>query len=378
MWQRTGARMKQSICLAMIVRNEEHVIERCLRSVMPHVDCVVIHDTGSTDGTLGLIYRVLNDWPTISKVIKRTIWVDFATNRNSVLADAYDNGAGYVFTIDADEELITTDLIRPVLTKDLYNIPVEYAGTHYTRAALFVNDGTFQYRGPVHEYLRRGLHGEDMPIEQVTSTWEWTIKVYHEGSRSKDPNTYANDSIVLKKHLAKVDPSTYDYARTLYYLAQSYKDAGMFEAAFAAYKERANLTGVGWDQERWHAQMSMAHMMKVLEHKPSRILFEYLQAFNLMPRRPEPLYYAAKMLDGGWPLKEMLLSRAWDLCHFVQPGLFNEPLVYKYYIPLDLSVALWYLGQKAPSLELMEHLKMQKDAPSNVKQALESNLKFYE
>ena len=39
------------LCLAMIVKNEAHVIQRCLRSVKPYLKHWVVVDTGSTDGT---------------------------------------------------------------------------------------------------------------------------------------------------------------------------------------------------------------------------------------------------------------------------------------------------------------------------------------
>ncbi|HWJ80268.1 MAG TPA: glycosyltransferase, partial [Niallia sp.] len=40
-----------TISLCMIVKNEENVIERCLSSVKPIVDEMIIVDTGSSDST---------------------------------------------------------------------------------------------------------------------------------------------------------------------------------------------------------------------------------------------------------------------------------------------------------------------------------------
>lgn len=40
-----------SISLCMIVRDEEAVLGRCLESVAPAVDEIIVVDTGSTDGT---------------------------------------------------------------------------------------------------------------------------------------------------------------------------------------------------------------------------------------------------------------------------------------------------------------------------------------
>ena len=45
----------KALCLNMIVKNEMANIERCLESVAPFIDCWVIGDTGSTDGTQDFI-----------------------------------------------------------------------------------------------------------------------------------------------------------------------------------------------------------------------------------------------------------------------------------------------------------------------------------
>ncbi|MCJ2050481.1 glycosyltransferase, partial [Methylobacterium sp. J-070] len=47
----------------MIVKNEAHVIRRCLESVRPIIDHWVIVDTGSTDGTEEVIRAALADVP---------------------------------------------------------------------------------------------------------------------------------------------------------------------------------------------------------------------------------------------------------------------------------------------------------------------------
>src|SRR5262245_64007853 len=43
------------LCLNMIVRNETANLERCLSALAAHIDCWVIGDTGSTDGTQDFI-----------------------------------------------------------------------------------------------------------------------------------------------------------------------------------------------------------------------------------------------------------------------------------------------------------------------------------
>src|ERR1700722_1058976 len=68
------------ICLTMIVRNEEKIIERCLDSVKDIVDCISICDTGSTDKTVQIIkqYMQMHDIP--GKVYNHE-WKNFGHNR---------------------------------------------------------------------------------------------------------------------------------------------------------------------------------------------------------------------------------------------------------------------------------------------------------
>jgi len=52
----------KTIALCMIVKNESHVIERCIKSVRPLIDYVFIVDTGSTDNTIDVINKSIIDF----------------------------------------------------------------------------------------------------------------------------------------------------------------------------------------------------------------------------------------------------------------------------------------------------------------------------
>ena len=75
---RTMNKHGQTVCLNMIVKDEAHIIQRCLASVKPLIDSWLIVDTGSTDGTQTVIREILHDVP--GEIVERP-WVNFAHNR---------------------------------------------------------------------------------------------------------------------------------------------------------------------------------------------------------------------------------------------------------------------------------------------------------
>lgn len=82
------------IAATLIMRNEARCIARCLDSVRPHVDAMVVLDTGSTDDSVAIARQCgaqvhYLDWPS-----------DFSAARNHVLALA---DADWNLVIDADE-----------------------------------------------------------------------------------------------------------------------------------------------------------------------------------------------------------------------------------------------------------------------------------
>ena len=74
----------KTISLCMIVKNESHIIERCLNSVKPLIDYVLIIDTGSTDNTI----EVIKNWLIINNIPGDVLvepWINFAHNRSFAL-----------------------------------------------------------------------------------------------------------------------------------------------------------------------------------------------------------------------------------------------------------------------------------------------------
>jgi len=94
----TGERIQQgpTLSLAMIVKNEAEHIEKCLSTARPHVDEIVVVDTGSTDGTRAIAQRYAD-------VFEEIEWPDsFSVARNH----SFDLASGdYIMWLDGDEHI---------------------------------------------------------------------------------------------------------------------------------------------------------------------------------------------------------------------------------------------------------------------------------
>lgn len=96
-WQK---KLSESISLCMIMRNEEKLLPRCLKSVQGLVDEIVICDTGSTDRSIE-VARAHG-----AKVLRDPWQDDFARPRNIAIDNATKN---YILILDPDELLSHAD-----------------------------------------------------------------------------------------------------------------------------------------------------------------------------------------------------------------------------------------------------------------------------
>src|ERR1700680_3956289 len=101
-----GPIKSRTIGLCMIVKNEAHVMMRCLESVRPLIDYVLVEDTGSTDGTQTIIREWLGRTKLPGNVFDEP-WQDFAYNRSTALARLRQvKEVDYALIIDADDQLV--------------------------------------------------------------------------------------------------------------------------------------------------------------------------------------------------------------------------------------------------------------------------------
>lgn len=355
--------MRPRLCLNAIVRNEAHVIRRCLDSLRPYIDHWVIVDTGSTDGTQEIVRSHLRDLP--GELHERP-WRDFGTNRSEALALARGKG-DYLFVMDADNILRTPPgWTVPDLAADGYELTHRYAGIEYALPSLLADRIAWRFEGVLHEYVTA-----DVPhrFEPLPGPW---IEAFHDGARSRDPETYRNDAAILEAALAR-EPGNARYA---FYLGQSLRDAGELARARDAYRHRASMPG--WLEERWYAMYQAALLDERLGEAPAVVQHGYLAAFQAFPARAEPLVELARhhRQRGEYALACLYARHAATIPRPAS-GLFVDEPTYAWRALDELAIAAWYAGAYDEGRRAAERLLAEARFPAAERPRIERNLGYY-
>lgn len=354
----------------MIVKNEEHIVLRCLESVKRLIDYVLIVDTGSTDNTVGTI----NNWLKNNKINGEVLhqeWKDFAFNRTYALSEIRKiKEIDYVLMIDADEVLkyesdVDINKIKSSLNKDLHSINCHYGKIKYLKNTITKNSKSFSYKGVLHEFLHCD---ESMEIGE---TVKGIINVPVQDSyRNKSVDKYKKDAVVLEEAI-KVEKDSNLLSRYCFYLGQSYRDCNEKEKAIYWYNERVKHKG--WDQEIYYSLYQIAKLKEVLNYKEDDIIQSYMKAHETCPFRIEAIFgaivYCRKSLKFN---QAYILAKYAKTLSFIEEGLFIENWIYEFGLDDELSVVCYWLGKYNEAIEITQKLILK--APESQKQRVLKNL----
>ncbi|MGZ6249071.1 MAG: tetratricopeptide repeat-containing glycosyltransferase family 2 protein [Syntrophales bacterium] len=212
---------KSSISLCMIVKNEEHCLGRCLKSVCDNVDEIIVVDTGSTDRTLEIA-------KSYGARIYHHPWEnDFSKHRNQSLS--YATGS-WIFQLDADEELFPEDgsALRDVVRREkadyyhcrFYDMEKDDSihGVFYL-TRLFRNGMGMRYARKVHNQLQ--VRGKE--AFSAIRIRHYGYDLTHEQMEAKHIRTTN-----LLKEMLEINPED---AYSLHQLASSYSMHREFDKA---------------------------------------------------------------------------------------------------------------------------------------------------
>lgn len=378
------------VCLTMIVKNEEQVIERCLKSVIPIIDSYVIIDTGSTDKTKELIFNFFSNKNIPGRIVDHK-WKNFGDARNRAIDEAEDlmdvlkvqDPFGY--WLDADEQLIfdqgfdSTIFKRKLAGFDAANVLVKYGSQVYHRMELYRLLSGWHFEGPLHEVLVN-----DEPGQRAATIEGFHVLVNPDGhswTSQTIKEKYEGHSKILEEYVLndeKKDP------RWVFYLAQSYRDCENNKKSIEWYEKRANMPGGYWE-EVYYSRLMVASL-KAKENEPIMDILEaYRRCGMTNPFRIEHLiplilyYQSIKDYDTAYIYSSHAMKFA-GKSPAPKSILFVDMPLYIWKV-FDLhTISCWYSGRKDEAATTFKKLWKQVEkgtVPSPDLERIKDNKKFF-
>lgn len=370
-----------TICLTMIVKNESKVIRRCIDSVKDYINYWVIVDTGSSDGTQELIKEIMNEYGIPGELHERP-WVDFGFNRSENLKLAKGK-SDYRLIIDADDVLFVENQQNPFtnLVHDFYKIKLRLGSLAYFRTQVIKGDQDWKYIGVLHEYLS-GPEELDLSEDFLPDGVEMHASVSGHNREIKGKDKYYNDALIFEKAilLTPKDELPIDLERRyVFYLAQSYRDAGMHERSIEAYQRRVDLGG--WAEEIYIAKYWIAKQKQTMNKSDEEIIDSYLKAWEFRPNRLEALYHLIKFLGSR---KRYALAFALSAIGMKTGScsdiLFVEDEIWKWRMPDEYSVLAYYNGNAEEAYKITSIIinsELFSKISNNDQERIRKNMEFY-
>ena len=284
---------KPLVVLIMMVKNEEHCIERAIKSALPYIDYWVIIDTGSTDGTKAKIRSALT---TVPGELLTGDWVDFGSNRTILVREAEesvvqyelrseDDVGGAVFlTLDADDQILSfPDVLNLDPAVDCWTSTVHAGAQRYEQIHLLRAGLPWYWEGKTHEALM--LEGRSANLAKLDG-FEYLLG--DDSSRRKSGSKTTDDIDLLEQTLEE-NP---DDPRAMFYLANSYRDNQEYGKAVDCYAARTQMAG--FDEERFMSALRCGECMRILGDTEGATL-SLLAAIQMRPWRAEPFVVLSTM-----------------------------------------------------------------------------------
>ena len=326
------------IIATLMIKNEERIIRRCIERILAGgVDAICISDTGSTDGTLGILAEYLPTLSIPTRVVSHE-WCNFGHNRTLSYQAArafcgdlgWNSAHTYGLLLDAD---MIYEQVKPFVDLDSpgYRIQQCSGSLEYYNTRLVRMDLPWKCIGVTHEYWDGGTGADCKNIEPEIAY----INDVGDGGCKSDK--FTRDERLLRKGLED-EPRNERY---MFYLAQTLKDLKQLPEAIEMYKRRIN--GGGWYEEIWYSMYQISKLNYELNNLTE---MEYwgMKAFDINPRRSENLYFLTRIFR-----ERSQHHKAW---HYMLLGagikkptemLFIENDVYTHLFDYERTILAYYI-----------------------------------
>jgi glycosyltransferase involved in cell wall biosynthesis len=218
-----------------IVKNEAKNLGRCLASIQPYVDELIIIDTGSTDDTVAIAQQC-------GAKVSHFEWCDdFAAARNFAMMQA---AGEWILALDADEELKIQNVDwtlaltqRPEMLA--YIIPlkdIEGDASSLGAIRLFRNIDDFRYMGRYHESLY--YQSQLLPLNHPQVSAMEGIEIIHYGYTSDSLSQKASTRISMLESIRAEEELSLLLLLTLAGLYKSTQSPEQYESCCSEAFER--------------------------------------------------------------------------------------------------------------------------------------------
>ncbi len=328
------------IALAMIVRDEEEGLARCLRSAVHGVDEVIVVDTGSTDATMMIAAE-------FTSLLFEFRWCDdFSAARQYAFDQAQD---GWIFLLDGDDEVAGIEHLRSLCAGAADDVgalcckvvSARDGGGNVTQEyyqVRCVRTGWYKWEGAVHETLSALRPNRQVQVREVV--------IEHHGKSKRSENPLERNVRLLEGELKR--QRVHD-SRTLFYLARDKMLLGVDEEAIHTFKRYVEVAT--WPEEEYMARLYLSRLYLKRTQYP-KAWETALSAIGVCPGWPDAYFLLAEI---------SYYRKEWQRCadasemgnKLAVPKriLFVDPLDYSYRWIIFYTNALYNLGWIGQALD---------------------------
>lgn len=213
-------------------KNESKTIKRMLDSIAPYVDCIILQNNGSVDGT----DKIVDDFFTTSKIPGLVYeveegWVGFGWNRDHLIktCQSVDHGCDWILKMDCDEVLEIDDGFDWSLLDNssiqAFHIPAVSGTCIYYRAWMWNANLPWRFN---HDTCHETIYCEIPEIGYNYSKFNLpdTFRQigYNEGQSWSIPTKFVSDSLILEEKMIRENTILSDLYH-FWYIGKSYFDA---------------------------------------------------------------------------------------------------------------------------------------------------------
>ena len=346
--------------LCIMVKNGGEQFEEMLNKNMHLIDRWTILDTGSTDGTLDIIKKVL-----IGKKKGRLFqepFINFRDSRNRLLQLA---GQDCKFTLMLDDTYTIAGDLRGFLEEvrgdqfaDSFSLYIKSDDVEYASNRVLKTHRQLKYMYKIHEVIQeKNNMNVIIPIERT--------RIDDGRFEYMEERTMGRKELDLKLLYEELedDPTN---SRTHYYLGQTYNLLQQHEKAFQYFMERADHPTPGFLQEKIDAVFEGARLANFQLKKPWDLCEKlYLRAYELDKSRPDSLYFLGihYFLENDKDKAFDYFKRAFEIGYPVHCQYSLKPTLSFHFLPKFLS-QLCYEKQDFQLGEKSARLFLEKNKPA--------------